>query len=1427
MPDKENEKLGCNLEINRKRNDLECSVLADEHVDIAPLLQDNVNDDKGVNLESKFILSSEATLDTVKDCLKSNDLRSTTLEFNTLDSTNSNPKEINLLLNENLKANKSLENVFNLQEINLILQHNLNNINSPHISFSSNNHTPKQTIHSLKQTSNNENTTLYNDKDSMQTKDSNNMGTKNNISKENESELIKCNVKPAVYTLDDEKKDNKKQKNKTRKKGNPLLRIIVFFTIIFSIMIACYKILSNGIYFQNLKFGNITIHDAFLQLQNKLILKVGSVNLGKFNNNENNTEEIKPIDETLQNIIQYTQKTLYILSYFEKLNIKELVLPNNHKWSIDYTGTHYSVQGTLFDIDFTINDNHNNIHLDINKFQLKTLPIHFEGALIFSVPKKQLSFNMVAIKDDNINEKIILSGKTNFTEINLNAKSSTFDNIAIIKPFIDSIKQPKLKQILQDWLFNNIKYENLHLSNLTMNIKLDDIKNTLLQNTKAEVIIEKPKVTLAKDIKPIIAKQAVITFNDNNLKITPLNATFADMELNKSEIIIANIPHSDVIIELNGKNVRFDSNIAKLLEHYNVVLPIIQNSLTKNTNKSQQVTNQTELKNTKNAINTTENIVTKALQTKQTLLTQTTTSNTKEEQTQDISNNNIYEKILELNPNTTLKHELIYNPSLTKSTKQEAIGMHLQIAIRHNKKIPIHPLFSLQGIIQAQNTSLKLYDIPLKANSLNIAFDITPKERLVYINGESVKWQRIIDADVNVLLDLNKQNIQANTYIHKAILNSHNIKDLKLAPNKPIMQTPNANSNPSNLEYPKPMASLNKETNVILHKVIEDSMQDNISKNNGIYIEEDEQYNQKFIKNNNYIIQKTNMQVSNTDVDNNSHKLLEDARKQQLKNKELSPEVIKSLPNKNIKDDGKIAQEDDIVLKSLKNNPIWNDLKIRTKKTQPFKKLSTKKLKELAKQAIEDERNSFVLDQDFLNIKNANIHLNLSFSNDKIILNVPSLSLNLESGKYLQLKIAKIENILQFSPLAQYYGITHGDLNLQTTPYPKTKQENFKRIDFTINLTKLKHPLYTIKHKRVEDLSLKGHIQDGAIIAFVNDDIDFKSQDSLSMLRMRGYRIDIDEAMKSKIPFFMDLFKDKKKGVLPYSEDAILQELKFIEIKNKLRKQMKVMPTDFNIIGDNIQFTFLGYTAPFDSVNIRFIDGRIIIDGQYSKGILNASLIKDNVYVKAKNFSGDFINIVLATAKGGKKMLDGGTFSLEGIYRGGILNSSLELQNTAFIDFKSVQNIFAVIDALPSLFMFKDPHISTKGYQVNYGKVLFAINSDYIGLQNIFLLGSSMDINGQGIIDIDTQEMNVSLNISTIKNLSKFINRIPIIGYLILGREGQISTNLILSGKYSNPKVNITLAADIIKAPFNILKRIFPIEMLENVTKNEDEYLLY
>jgi len=53
----------------------------------------------------------------------------------------------------------------------------------------------------------------------------------------------------------------------------------------------------------------------------------------------------------------------------------------------------------------------------------------------------------------------------------------------------------------------------------------------------------------------------------------------------------------------------------------------------------------------------------------------------------------------------------------------------------------------------------------------------------------------------------------------------------------------------------------------------------------------------------------------------------------------------------------------------------------------------------------------------------------------------------------------------------------------------------------------------------------------------------------------------------------------------------------------------------------------------------------------------------------------------------------------------------------------------------------------------------------------------------------------------------KLIKDIPIVNYIILGKDGGITLKLKVSGKLKNPKVEKNLAKGIIKAPFGIIKR--------------------
>lgn len=1204
-------------------------------------------------------------------------------------------------------------------------------------------------------------------------------------------------------------------KGKGKKKWWLRSGILLIFLII--PLIFGYVKLRDGIKISSFSLGHIAAQEVFIQLNSKLVFSIDSLDLSGLVA----SSEALDLAEIPKMVFSYLQMTLYVLSFFESLELKHVALPGGDSIAFHYTGDSYKLSGTILgssiDTALSLQSDSNNFHLKLDSLSFKGEPLDLRGDVIYTL-EGMLVFNLGLLEGGN--EILSARGSTDFRELDLRASSARLKNLELIRPYIDEIKSPSLRNTLQGWMYIKTKYDSLQVTEVKAHIKLDDLQNSLLNDLVVKGEVENARVTLNEGTLPILSPRVLLEFKNASLKITPLFATFAGMDLHGSEVLVANMPRSSTYISLNGTDIRLDPNLNKVIESYGISLPLTQQSLGKKASKTTKKTKNPTV--TKQALKETETKVTEAINKKSAT---------------------IYNKILELNPYTTLTSDSLLNPHAS----DEDASLHLNISIEHNDKAPGTYLFSLQGLVRANLARISLFEIPVEADKLDVALDITPKQSLVYINGSKVRWGSVVNADVAVLLDLYKKTLKAHTYIHEARLNTENINTLSVREKIPSHRP----------------------------------AQKKLAFNSGIYLPSYADFMD-------FGSSASGDLASSLSAHGYSLRLVSQAM--ESKESKKADEGLEAkdygLPNLNeLAGDSK--KSDEKVLKEVGENPIWDELKIRKKKTRPFVRLSKKQLEALALQQVQQEKQGLRLEHDFLAIQRATIDLSLSFATD-ISLEVPALSLSLlHTDKELTIKVASIDKILRFSPIARYYGIHHGNfkfklpyesrapkpkkpepvleakvdsidegatktysnnntkstvLRLDAPPSPKpaspkpppppkpaklAKPSNASNYgEFTLNLTGLEHPLYTASHERLTSLTLKGKIQDGALTIVANSNLDFKTKDSLSMLRVRGYRINIDEAYTSEIPFLVDLLKENKTGDLPYSDEAISQELRLTKIKNNLRKKFKMNPTDFNIIGEDLQLTFLGYTLPFDSINMRFIDERIYIDGQYGKGIVNASIVKDNAVLRARNFSGHFVNTVLVSAKGGKKLVEDGTFSLDLLYRGGTLNASAEIQNTALVEFKALQNILSLIDTVPSLFVFKNPHITDRGYQINYGKVLFAVNADYIGLQNIFLLGASMDVNGWGIIDRDTQELNVNLHLSTIKNLSKFINKIPVLGYLILGREGQISTNLILTGKYGDPKVHITLAEDLIKAPFNILRRIFaPIDMLTDTM--EEAYQRY
>ncbi|WP_051420502.1 AsmA-like C-terminal domain-containing protein [Helicobacter pametensis] len=420
----------------------------------------------------------------------------------------------------------------------------------------------------------------------------------------------------------------------------------------------------------------------------------------------------------------------------------------------------------------------------------------------------------------------------------------------------------------------------------------------------------------------------------------------------------------------------------------------------------------------------------------------------------------------------------------------------------------------------------------------------------------------------------------------------------------------------------------------------------------------------------------------------------------------------------------------------------------------------------------------FILDSNDL----SQFQIDVDFSHAPLI-TIPEFDLTLLLDDTKEIIIQNIAKLYPYSPLLKHLMITDGHTKIET--------KDFKNFLIKGEVSDLKYPIFDKTWKPIKTLGIQAKISDQSISLQSSDQsIAIDYQDHALKVIFQNKNFDLLALKNNKIP-----------ALSINSLQTQPQDSKSKDLQSTAPKDQSF---SLYLESKNSAIRYQNFTIPTDEIITNIKDQKTTLDATYKNGILNLDLYDDVIRFRANNFSGNFINLIA-----GKELIQGGLFSGKGLYKNKILRADIEMQNTIFKNFATLQNIVALIDTIPSLIVFKKPGFSTEGYQVKHGRVVLELKDHYLGLKKIDLIGDTIDVSGGGIIDLDTQDLNVSLTISTIKGLSEVLSKIPIVGYLLLGKEGKISTSLILKGTLQNPRSEVTLAEDIISAPFKIIERIF------------------
>lgn len=254
----------------------------------------------------------------------------------------------------------------------------------------------------------------------------------------------------------------------------------------------------------------------------------------------------------------------------------------------------------------------------------------------------------------------------------------------------------------------------------------------------------------------------------------------------------------------------------------------------------------------------------------------------------------------------------------------------------------------------------------------------------------------------------------------------------------------------------------------------------------------------------------------------------------------------------------------------------------------------------------------------------------------------------------------------------------------------------------------------------------------------------------------------------------------------------------FSSEEQNLTKKISVYAKNSNIFDTNSSKKILSnsFKLILDKNMTRF-------ENDYKKRKLFYEKKPNSIYIQAQKLPFDFVNALLGThtlSKGEITFYSSGTNFKD-------LTGTIFVENTTIKDLKFFNNLMAFINTIPSLITFKSPKFNEDGYEIQAGFINFTRKDNKIIFKDIKLKGYSADIAGKGTLDLNSSKIDMDLQISTLKDVSSIINKIPLLNNIVLGKGGKIYTDITVKGTLDKPDIKTHILEDTIFTPVNIIKR--------------------
>jgi hypothetical protein len=141
--------------------------------------------------------------------------------------------------------------------------------------------------------------------------------------------------------------------------------------------------------------------------------------------------------------------------------------------------------------------------------------------------------------------------------------------------------------------------------------------------------------------------------------------------------------------------------------------------------------------------------------------------------------------------------------------------------------------------------------------------------------------------------------------------------------------------------------------------------------------------------------------------------------------------------------------------------------------------------------------------------------------------------------------------------------------------------------------------------------------------------------------------------------------------------------------------------------------------------------------------------------------------------------------------------------------FSWLSKVFSILN-VSQLFSFKLPDMVSDGMPYNRIEGNLAIKDGVVSTDDLFIASNAMNMSIVGTNDFIHDKLDITLGIQPLQTVDKVVSKIPIVGWLLTGKnKAMLTTYFEIKGKSTNPNVSAIPITSLGKGVLGIFKRVF------------------